>query len=500
MKILFIQPPSNILANRRERKFAVPPIGLAMLAAVCEKEGHEIKIFDAMLEGYDIETFVRDDKFIRFGSSVEEIKKVIEDFKPDVVGIEHLQTYKTHEVNETIDTVKEVSPEIITIAGGPHPSAVPHISMKNKNLDYAMVGDSENSILQFLKALKDKSKLPEVDGLVWRENGEIIVNPKKYYLKDIDDLPFPAYHLMDIKGYGKLGIGIGVYKTRTYIPLLTSRGCPARCDFCPHTNVTGPKMRFRSLDSIIEEIKLLKSNYNVTEFQIIDYNFMANVPRVKEFCRRLVKENLNIYWSIPHGMQIKKFDEELVELFSSSGMDQFYLPIESCNQEFLKTDHFKGKDVALKKTMEVIKMGRKYNFKIAGFFQIGYVTETLQDMRNTIEFAKSLDIDRACFFISTPLPGTPYFEECKRKGLFIPDLDLSWLRYAKGNLITENFTPFHVEELRHRGWEEFELSRFRTVKHGVSVRQIEDGLPVIEKQRLNPTEEIYADCPTSCPI
>lgn len=216
--------------------------------------------------------------------------------------------------------------------GGPHPSNKPDEVLSNKYVDFIYRTEGEIGFCELLQRLRNgRNNFSSISNLGYKEDRKRIFNPFKV-TENLDDLPFPSYDLIKVESYPK------TYMTKKgpYAPIITSRGCPYPCTYCSAGKVSGKKLRMRSPENIIEEIKLLKNRHHIKEFQIWDDNFTLNKKRVYEFCRLLVKENIDLSWWCPNGLRIETLDEDLIRTMKETGLYAIALGIESGSEKIQK--------------------------------------------------------------------------------------------------------------------------------------------------------------------
>ena len=178
---------------------------------------------------------------------------------------------------------KTINPEIITIAGGAHPSVLPEFALQDPNLDFVVLGEGEHSIRELVTAISNNPEsFSSIDGIGYRSGGTVRINPKTRFIEDLDSLPFPAWHLMNVDHYFGLDICHGKRNCTRFFSIITSRGCPARCVFCTAYNVWGRRYRARSVGKVVEEIKFLKQHYAIEELLVEDDNFTFDVERAEQ--------------------------------------------------------------------------------------------------------------------------------------------------------------------------------------------------------------------------
>jgi magnesium-protoporphyrin IX monomethyl ester (oxidative) cyclase len=457
-RIFLIHPPGNrVKRNNGERglKAAVPPLGLAYLAAALRAKRYEVAILDCIAEGYNEAEIEVEPEIFRYGLSDEEIKAAIQSFKPDIIGISCPQTVRQPEANCVASICKEVFPDIPVVMGGASPSALKQEIMQNANIDFILQGEGEERFCELLEALHHSSltSLSKVDGLIYREGKSIVINDHKKAIAEIDTLPLPAYDLLPMDKYFSIQKNPSVLSgfKNTSI-MISSRGCAMKCYYCPVHNVFGPRgpfFRMRDIDSVLSEIEFLVTRYNVKEIQFEDANFNASIERTITLSNAIGKRFPDLRWCAPHGNQISTLSDRVLDAMREGGCQSIYLAIESGNQYFLNKHK---NSVKLAKLKTILEKARNLDFKINAFFMIGYPEETREDMHNTINFALSLDLDGIHFFIATPFPGTGMYEMCKENGWLISESSWRHFRYSMGVIKTRNFDPAYLQKVRREAW------------------------------------------------
>jgi anaerobic magnesium-protoporphyrin IX monomethyl ester cyclase len=439
-RILLINPPNSISIKSDFVVNIFQPIGLAYIAAVLEKNKYPVKILDALALGYEKEKIIGNRKII--GLDYKDIEKEIISYKPDIVGITTPFSFQSKEAHQIAKIVKKINPKITTIAGGSHATIQPEEILNDKNFDFVTRGEGEYVIIDLLKALKNKTPLKNIKGVSYKnKKGKIINNPSALPIHDLDKIPLPARHLLPMDKYfqaakkgrvieGMLSFG----NKRTSI--FTSRGCPFTCTFCSvHLTMTRI-WRSRSPENVIAEIKECINKYDIKYFDILDDNFTLDPNRAKKICRLIIKEKLNIQWSTPNGIRADKIDEELIKLMKKSGCIQIKVAPESGNIRVLNTIIKKHLDLDMvKKTVSLCK---KHHLSVEAFFVLGFPEETIDEIIDTINFAKQLrklGCDYCYFFTATPYFGTEMYSEAIKKGY----LDESKYKIEKIATTNNNF-------------------------------------------------------------
>jgi len=472
-RILLIEPPitrPNDFGADKVRIGIVPPIGLAYLASALREDGFEVKIIDCLVEGFLEGRDYGEDK-IRYGFSDQEIEKAIRDYTPDAVGVSCLFSAKVYDMLNVCKIAKKISPDIITIAGGAHPTTSFNEVLKDKNLDFVILGEGERSILELTWALNGKGDLAKIDGLAYKENQEIKVNPKTKFIHNLDELPLPARDLLKMEKYIRTSSPHSGIRRQPFTSMITSRGCPFRCFFCVIRYIWGGVARLRSPESVLSEIEYLINNYGIREIHFEDDNFTINKERTKAILNGIIERKWDIAINSPSGLSVATLDEELLTLMRKAGYYSISLAIESGDKDILK---LMRKPVDLEKAKWLIKICRQLGFKTKGFFILGYPGETKEQMQKTVDFAAKSNLDWSLFFIATPIPGGELERLCREKGYLVNE-NLDHLKqFYVANIKTPEFTPEYVEKLRETANFEVNFKNNSNLRLGNYDRAIED--------------------------
>lgn len=449
-KILLIFPP-----GRADPMFKIertnPPLGLMYLAAVIEKE-FEVKILDAVVEGFEKRVYHNKCRF-DYGLDYNEIKSFIYNFSPELIGVSCLFTEERLHAHSICRIAKEINSEIITVMGGVHPTATPYEVMKDKNIDYIIMGEGEYSFRELLNRLNNNKDISEIDGIVYRNANNIKINPKKSFIHNLDELPFPARHKVPLLKYSEFAEKGIRYPSKgyPYTTLLSSRGCPAKCIFCSSSIMYGPRLRTRSAGNVLAEIEVLVNKWGIKELDFFDDNLTFDRKRALEIFQGMIDRKYNLYWTAGNGLAIYALDEELLEKMKECGCYRLHLAVESGDQEVLTKIIRKPLD--LKRVKPIIKKAKELDMETVGFFIIGFPGETMNSIRKTVALAEELDFDYITFQIAAPHPGTKLFKICEESNLFISEFTLDNLSTSKGNIVTDAFTPRQLEEIRVMEWD-----------------------------------------------
>lgn len=421
MKVLLLRPSSNIRVNNL-------PLGLMYVAAYLEQNNHKVRIVDLKLSEH----------------TEQAMKKSLQDFKPDFVGI-GCMTVEYNYVHEMLKQIKEEVPEAKVIMGGPHVNAF-HDVLKNEFVDIIVLGEGEITMQEIV----DGKKLSKINGIGYKENGHIKYNPPRDFIDDLDNLPFPAYHLVDMEQYFESPFTHGfVLANKRRAQIFTSRGCPYNCNYCH--KIFGKKFRKRSPENVLKEIKFLHDKYGVKEFHFEDDSFNVDIKRAKRIMDLIIQSGMKIKINFPNGIRGDMVDEELLRKMKRAGTYHFCLGIESWNPE-IQTKI--GKHLNLKKLDNTINMATRLGIIVGGFFMIGFVGETKKEMKQTIDYAVRSKLHTAIFSKVTPFKGTRLFDEAVETG-YKPTDNLEELDYRFGKANVSAVSDDELDKLHKNAYLRF---------------------------------------------
>jgi radical SAM superfamily enzyme YgiQ (UPF0313 family) len=433
MKVLLINP----LTLEDSMVNITPNLGLGYLATSLQNNGYEVEIWD--------------------GVKNDMTRKKLEDrLKVCDYQVAGFQTYTRSvlEVQQGLEKVKSISPDIVTVVGGPHPSGDPEGSMNHLKADYAFRGEAEIGLVQLLKKLNGSEdlKFEDINNLIWKDNGSVISNPLKP-IEDLDAVGIPAWDMINPNDYPYAPIG-AFSKKFPLTSISSTRGCPYRCTFCANNTIMGRKVRARSADIVLKEMELLHDKYGVREFQIIDDNFTSKKELTLGVCQGILDRGWDIALSFPNGVRLSTLDKDILNLLERAGCYSLGLGIESGSPNTLKNMKKAQSVDEIKKQVNLIH--RVTKIRTTGFFIIGYPTETKEDIMQTIELSKELPIDRAQFTICLPVPGSEMTEQMIKEGK-LDDVDFSDISFQNIVHVPEDMTLEELRKYRKKAYMEFYL-------------------------------------------
>ncbi len=377
MKVLLVNPPLYNIVRSTISNFVdsllidnpMPPLGLMYLASyILEHTKHEVRITDLAVE----DTLLRD----------------LREYNPDIVGIT-TTTLTLHDAWQVAKTCKLYNPNIKTILGGAHCSIYPEETINLDSVDYVVRGDGEVPIVNILNSIDSKTNIDRVNSI--------------NIIEDLDSLPFPARHLIDITKYHT------AMSSKPVTSMITSRGCPYNCSFCyqPHYK----KWRARSAWNVTDELAEI-GELGINEVEIYDDTFTYDRDRVVSICRQLIG-NQDIAWSIR--TRVDRVDRELLQLMARAGCKRINYGIESITPSVLK---MLRKGFTIEQTIDAIKWTKEAGIEVQAYFMIGSPRETREQILDTIKFANEYIPDYAYYSITSPFPCTDIYLLGMREGTF----------------------------------------------------------------------------------
>lgn len=443
-KVLLLFPPTRI--GNESHPACLPPMGLMYLAGVIRND-YEVRILDATVEDYYNVTPMPGG-FQRFGLPYDEIRRRIEEFRPQVVGMTCLFASTIPVIRDLTSIIKSIDPGILTIIGGAYPTyRAEECLTVDRNLDFVALGEGEYTFRDLLGRLREGGDLSTIDGLAYREGEHAIhVSPRTAFVENLDELPFPARDLVPLEKYFEIGRPQSLScRSRRNTSFMSSRGCTARCIFCSSTKFWGGTLRVRSPENVLREMRELKDRYGVEELQFVDDNLTSNKKAARQIFEMMVRENLGFHWSTPNGIAIWTLVPDMVDLMKASGCYEVTLAFESGVQEVL-TEIVK-KPLRLAQAQDATAYIKQAGIRTNAFFIVGFPGETLEQMRATFRFARTVKVDSAAFYVATPLPGTELLQICEEKGYLPPGFKFEDANYSRPVLSTPEFTPEQLERL-----------------------------------------------------
>ncbi len=463
-KILLVNPPG-------EFKTPVLPLGLASISAYLKSkdENINISVIDAWAED------------LRF----EEIASRVAQSRADIVGV-YVVSPLYNKGRKTIEACRRALPHALIIAGGPHPSALPEETLKDiPQLDICAIGESELTMYELVQGLP----LPIINGIAYRDGNEIRLTKPREYIKNLDELPFPARDLFPLEKY-KIHPPYG--RKNPYFSVITSRGCPFRCSYCSK-DVFRFNYRAMSPQRVCDEIAELIAKYGAKEIHFYDDDFTLNMQRAEEICDEILRRGIKIIWSCT--TRVDLINERLLKKMKAAGCWLISYGVESGNQKILDAIN---KGFSVEQIISAFDLTKKIGIKTLAFFMVGLPGETKTTIQETIDLSKKIRPDFVSWGILIVHPGSDFFkliQEGKYPGklkMLDEKKNLAGTFFGKGNftIFEDNLTFDQLREAVKRANREFYLRPkylFRTL---ISIRSFSNlmhyfrgGLEVIKSAK-----------------
>ncbi|MFH1861858.1 MAG: radical SAM protein [bacterium] len=430
MKILLLRPNSGI-------PVAPPPIGLMYLVGYLRKvraEQDEITVIDGRSEL----------------PTDEDLVHRMQQNKPDLVGITSF-TMEGETAHRYARLAKQASPGCVTMIGGPYGTSDYKTVMQDPNVDFSIRGEGERTIVHVVEFIAGKRDIADIGGVAYRQNGSIQGGDYPSLIEEIDEIPYPAWDAIDLESYftsGKLRrLTNPIQSCLRGMSIFTTRGCPYRCTYCH--NVFGKKLRKRSVQNVLGEIRWLVEKFGVDELEFIDDVFNLDRERAKAICDGILKAGWDLRLSFPNGLRADQMDEELVDKMKLAGAYRINYAVESGSPRVQKMIK---KNLNLPRAMEIINYTAKKGISTGGFFMIGFRDETEEEVWNTIKFALKSKLHTASFFILTPFPNTHMYEEALALGY---EMNAIYSDYGAVSANLSKLPNKRLEQLRKTAFRKF---------------------------------------------
>ena len=384
MKVVLINPP-----REKPETADFPPLGLGYVGAVAKSEGHEVEIIDAASWSW---------KQLREGVYAE---------SPDVVGIT-CWTIERGQAFKAAHVAKEAAPRAKMIIGGPHASAFPQHMFLRTPVDFVVVGEGEETFRELLSAICCDLDVSHIRGIAYRNKGEFRKTPSRAFITDLDTIPFLLHEQFDYKNYRGLHD-----TTRRAAAVITSRGCPFRCVFCSSTFYWGRQYRRRSVQNVVDEIKILYYQHGIRALLFFDDNFVIDRKRCIAISKALYELKLDLIWAAEGSARV--VDEEMLEWMKRAGCYRIDFGVESGSPKVLRNIN---KPFTVEDTRRAFRLCREAGIKPNAYLMIGSPGETRDTVQQTVRLMREIQPDvrgvRPGVWI---LPNTPLYEMSLRQGV-----------------------------------------------------------------------------------
>ncbi|MDC3245786.1 B12-binding domain-containing radical SAM protein [Candidatus Pseudothioglobus singularis] len=455
--ILLLSPNLKGMAEGLNR--IQPPLGLMLSAAIIRNNGHKVKIHDCALEGWS-NKIVLDSAKVMIGQSDEELANMISNYSPDIIGISALFSNLMDSAHNIAAIAKKVNPKIIVVLGGNHISAAirdyryskfeqdpffpPRLSdLEDVNIDFAMHGEVDFEFPRLVDVLVNGGDVQSIKGLAYKNHNDELepfyISDAPSMIADMDSLPLPARDLVNMEGYFNIGaFHSPKSRSKRVLSVMASRGCPEKCTFCTTPDMWGAKVRWRSTENIITEIRNGVRDFDIGELQFEDDTITARKKNLMELCSEL--EKIGIPWCTPNGVKVNYHESSQLEMFKAmvdSGCYQITLACETGVQSVM--DRIVKKKLNIESIYPAIANAKKAGMLVHTFWVLGFPGETYEEIQQTVDFAMQSGADSFSFAILSPLPGTPIYKDVIRNNLFWGGTGIDDLLYRSSLIKVDGF-------------------------------------------------------------
>jgi len=420
MKILLVVYDNNMYINSF-------PMSLGYIAGVLKKEGYNVEIYNQDMHHYPD----------------EHLTAYLDQNRFDVIGVSIVAGYYQYrKLLKIADALNKSKHRPFFVIGGHGPTPEPEFFLKKTSADAVVMGEGEVTVIELMKALSDKRALSEIKGVAFRKDDKVYINERRPPINDIDTIPFPAYELFPIDYY-KLKRSPHASNADFTMDVLSGRGCTFKCNFCYRMDVG---FRPRSNESIIEEIKLLKQDYNITYIIFQDELLMSSVERTLALCEDFIKANLNIKWNCQGRLNYAK--PEVLNLMKKAGCVFINYGIEAMDDNVLRN---MKKGLITKQIIAGIENTIKAGISAGPNIIFGNIGDNKESLNRGVEFLLKYDDGAQLRTIRpvTPYPGSPLYYYAIKKGFLKGIEDFYEKKHINSDLLTVNFTDMSDDEF-HR--------------------------------------------------
>lgn len=383
-----------------------PPLGIMCVGAALKKEGHEVVLFD--WSGLDLDA---------------EKRKSLDAFHPDVVGLTVVMGTSILRSVEISKWGRNAGAKVVW--GGPFPSILPEMVLRDAQIDFAVIGEGEQTMIDLLHMLASAGDPKIVNGLAFMKDGSPIRTAPRTRMTDLDQLPMPMWQEL-----GDLSRYLINYHRRKAIPMVTSRGCPGTCAFCYTKSMWGYRWTSRSAEKVVEEIQLImKVDPRISAFIFDDDLFAGDPKRIIDFCELLISRGMSIKWNCE--IRAKDITRDLVKKMKAAGCQELLLGVETGSQRLLDK---LCKGVKIEKILEAFEIMHQEEMKAIAMLMVGLPGESIEDFKATDKLLREIKADGFYFSLYIPSPGTAFLEESKNHGFEEPQDLNGWAGMGEFNV------------------------------------------------------------------
>jgi radical SAM superfamily enzyme YgiQ (UPF0313 family) len=403
------------------------PLGIGYLAALLEENGYVVDVIDCQVQHY----------------TSSDLESELIRLQPDVIGVTSTTlTYKS--ATEIVQAAKKACPNSLTIMGGPHVTVLDDQTLNEQpELDIIVRGEGERTLLELVDNVS-KSNLKNLDnvlGITFRKNGKIIQTPDRPFIQNIDELPYPAFKHFDVSKYRIFG--------KTYLPVITSRGCPFQCTFCLASKMCGRGFRARSPKNVVDELEFLRDTFGADAFSFYDDTFTFDRKRARDICKEMKTRKLDLQWDCR--TRVDRISKEDLTVLREANCQLIHFGAESGSQKML---NLMKKGTTVEQNAQAIKWAKDAGISVAISVVVGYPGETPELLQETLDFMYRTRPDYVYMCVAIPYPGTEMYDYLKKLGW---KMSSRWDHYDEQTVVFKNplLSPEQIMEMERRFFNKF---------------------------------------------
>lgn len=383
MKALFINPSVGYYTRALSN-----PLGLISIATYVKKNGHEVLFEDRCIKKSNI-------------------AKVIDSYKPDIIGITLMSSRGIKDAIKVSQVAKKKG--VTVVWGGQMPSMQIEEVLASEFVDYISYGEGEYTWLEMMDALRDGKSFDDIKGLAYKKNGKIVITPCREFI-NLRDLPVSDFTIVDMDKYMQPYLGC-----KRMVYLYSSKGCPCRCAFCSNQNFHKSIHRKRPNEYVISEVKHLIDNYDLDGVYFSDELWCVKKSDLIDFCQKVHEAKVDFHWGIE--LRIGMFDEEEYQMLYDAGCRWIFFGVESGSPEMQKIIN---KNINYDKIAPTFEILNRIGITTIASFIVGFPGETVEQLRDTVKLLNTIKANLTPVYHFTPLPGTPLYDQVVANGTYIP--------------------------------------------------------------------------------
>lgn len=444
------------------------PLNLLYLSTYIDSKGISCKVHE--LGAYYYEENIDEGDRIRFGKSDDEIKKIILEENPKIIGISCMYSRHYVDIVTLAAFIKKVNKDVIVVTGGNHASSFPEFVLNSSEVDFVVMGEGELTFHELIESvIQNKKDFSQILGIAYRKNEKNVINPPRPLIKDLDTLPLPNYSLINPENYAnRLALRSPYVLRFPYIGIMSSRGCPSKCKFCTVKAVWGRSWRGKSAKIVVDEIEELVNKYKIKEIAFLDDSVSSNKKRWEDICDEIINRKIDIRWTTPNGIAHWTLDKPLLKKMKEAGCYRITFGIESGD---IETRKYIRKAYDLNKAKELIQYANKIGLWTIATPILGFPHETREQMENTINFAITSGMDFAAFYLLNPMPTSDVYEDFvkeklvnyeeifNKKGFSVNEYESMFKELSEQGAPTTLFTPEELKKIHFYAYRKFFIRR-----------------------------------------